>query len=96
MFAYAASKWAVRGLTKCAAADLAPLNIRVNSIYPGLIDTPMIEANGQQANDAYIAQTPLKRIGTADEIADLVAFLVSDEARYITGAEIAIDGGMSL
>lgn len=96
MIAYATSKWAVRGLTKCAAADLGPFGIRVNSIHPGLIDTPMLTANNAEVNNALIAATPLGRMGTPEEVALLVAFLVSDEGRFITGSEVKIDGGIRL
>jgi 3alpha(or 20beta)-hydroxysteroid dehydrogenase len=95
MFAYGTSKWALRGLGRCAATDLAPFGIRVNTVFPGLIDTPMIVGNGLEANQGYVDATLLKRIGTPEEIAALMAYLVSDEARYITGAEFLIDGGMS-
>lgn len=96
MLAYGTSKWALRGLTKYAAADLAAQKIRVNSIHPGLIDTPMIEVNGQALNDGMVASTPLGRIGTSADIASLMVFLASDESGFITGAEVAIDGGVTL
>lgn len=95
-FAYSATKWAVRGMTKCAAVDLAPLGIRVNSIHPGVIDTPMIEVNGPELNAAFATLIPLRRLGTADEVAALVTFLASDAASYVTGAEITVDGGAVL
>jgi len=95
-FAYSATKWALRGMTKTAALDLADSKIRVNSIHPGPIDTPMLHVRTPEQNAARVAQVPMKRMGTAEEIADLVLFLVSDESRYITGAEIAIDGGATL
>jgi 3alpha(or 20beta)-hydroxysteroid dehydrogenase len=92
---YAASKWAVRGLTKVAASELGP-SIRVNSVHPGPIDTPMI-AGMLQSNlgvlQALIADTPLARVGTADEVASLVLFLASDEASYCTGGEFLVEGG---
>ncbi|SOE98806.1 NAD(P)-dependent dehydrogenase, short-chain alcohol dehydrogenase family [Burkholderia sp. OK233] len=92
--AYGATKWAVRGMTKIAALELAEHRIRVNSVHPGLVDTPMLDANTPEANSNLAAQTPLGRIGRPDEIADLVLFLASDASAYITGAEVAIDGGM--
>jgi 3alpha(or 20beta)-hydroxysteroid dehydrogenase len=95
-FAYSATKWALRGMTKTAALDLADSKIRVNSIHPGPIDTPMLHVRTPEQNAARVAQVPMKRMGTAEEIADLVLFLVSDESRYITGAEISIDGGATL
>jgi 3alpha(or 20beta)-hydroxysteroid dehydrogenase len=94
--AYSATKWALRGMTKAAALDLAERGIRVNSIHPGPIDTPMLDVRTPEQNRRRVQQVPMKRMGTAEEIADLVLFLVSDESRCITGAEIAIDGGVTL
>ena len=94
--AYSATKWALRGMTKAAALELAASNIRVNSIHPGPIDTPMLNVRTREQNEQRVQQVPMKRMGTPEEIADLVLFLLSDESRYITGAEIAIDGGVSL
>lgn len=88
--AYVAAKWAVRGMTKAAALDLADAKIRVNSIHPGDTETPMI-ADGFYETDII----PLKRFGQAEEIASLALFLASDEAKYITGAEHVIDGGLT-
>ncbi|MDP9933807.1 3alpha(or 20beta)-hydroxysteroid dehydrogenase [Paenarthrobacter nicotinovorans] len=86
-FAYGASKWAVRGMTKNAAADLAPYGIRVNSVHPGHIQTRM--ANG--SND--VSTILLKRAGEPDEISPLVIYLASDESAFSTGAEFIADGG---
>jgi 3alpha(or 20beta)-hydroxysteroid dehydrogenase len=94
--AYSATKWALRGMTKAAAIDLAPRNIRVNSIHPGPIDTPMLDVRTPEQNERRLQSVPMKRRGTPEEVADLVLFLVSDESRYITGAEVAIDGGATL
>jgi 3alpha(or 20beta)-hydroxysteroid dehydrogenase len=94
--AYSATKWALRGMTKAAALDLAPRGIRVNSIHPGPIDTPMLDVRTPEQNARRLEAVPMKRRGTPEEIADLVLFLVSDESRYITGAEVAIDGGATL
>jgi 3alpha(or 20beta)-hydroxysteroid dehydrogenase len=94
--AYAGSKWAVRGMTKTAALEFAPHGIRVNSIHPGVIMTPMLAGLPQGALEERAAGIPLKRLGTVEDIANLVLFLLSDEASYITGAEILIDGGMTL
>jgi 3alpha(or 20beta)-hydroxysteroid dehydrogenase len=94
--AYSATKWALRGMTKAAAVDLAPRNIRVNSIHPGPIDTPMLNVRTAEQNQRRLQAVPMKRMGTAEEVADLVLFLVSDESRYVTGAEVAIDGGATL
>lgn len=88
--AYVAAKWAVRGMSKAAALDLAADRIRVNSIHPGDTETPMI-ADGYYETDII----PLKRFAQADEIASLALFLASDEAGYITGAEHVIDGGLT-
>jgi 3alpha(or 20beta)-hydroxysteroid dehydrogenase len=90
IFAYTAAKWAVRGMTKAAALDLAPDKIRVNSIHPGDTETPMIAEFGYTAD-----AVPLKRFAKAEEIANLALFLASDEAQYITGAEHVIDGGLT-
>jgi 3alpha(or 20beta)-hydroxysteroid dehydrogenase len=86
---YVASKWAVRGLTKSAALELGPHNIRVNSIHPGFIRTPMTK---HFPDDMVI--TPLGRPGAADEVASFVVFLASDESSYATGAEFVMDGGL--
>lgn len=94
--AYSASKWAVRGMTKAAALELAPMNIRVNSVHPGPIDTDMMRIRGEDENLGRAQRIPMKRFGTADEIAGLVLFLLSDESRYMTGSEVAMDGGISL
>ena len=75
------------------AGGPAPDRIRVNSVRPGLIDTPMIAANTPEVNAGIVAATPLKRAGSTGQVARLVLFLASDEASYITGAEVAIDGG---
>lgn len=94
--AYSATKWALRGMTKCAALELAPAGIRVNSIHPGWVETEMLLAEDSSDRESQYALIPLKRAGTVDEVADLVLFLLSNESRYITGAEIAIDGGLLL
>ncbi|MFM0658049.1 SDR family NAD(P)-dependent oxidoreductase [Paraburkholderia sediminicola] len=94
--AYGATKWAVRGMTKVAAAELAPHGIRVNSVHPGFIATEMLKENSDETNRIGADAAPLKRHGTADEVAALVAFLASDESAFITGAEIAIDGGWAI
>ncbi len=95
-FAYSATKWALRGMTKAAAIDLAPRGIRVNSVHPGPIDTEMLKVRSEEENRHRTQLVPMKRMGTAEEVADLVLFLLSDESRYITGAEVSIDGGVSL
>jgi len=93
--AYCASKGGVMQLTKAAALALAPHNIRVNAVGPGSIDTAMMA--GVNADPAAMAtalsRTPLKRVGEPREIADVVAFLASEKASYITGQTIYVDGG---
>ncbi|HKD69561.1 MAG TPA: glucose 1-dehydrogenase [Candidatus Binataceae bacterium] len=96
--AYAASKWGVRGLTKVAAMELGFQGIRVNSIHPGGINTSMGNPAGSsiaEANQAYTGQ-PIQRIGGPEEVARTTLFLASDDASYICGAEIAVDGGMTI
>ncbi len=94
MFAYAGSKWAVRGLSKCAAVDLAASGIRVNVLLPGLIDTPMLGNNDPE----YLAQIstwpPAQRLGKVEEIAEAALYLASDAASYTMGADLAICGGL--
>jgi 3alpha(or 20beta)-hydroxysteroid dehydrogenase len=94
--AYGASKWGLRGLTKTGALEFAPLNVRVNSIHPGLVDTPLLRAGGDTAFiDESLLSIPAGRTATVDETSAIVLFLLSTEARYITGQEIVIDGGMT-
>jgi 3alpha(or 20beta)-hydroxysteroid dehydrogenase len=91
--AYSASKWGVRGLTKVAAGELGPYGIRVNSVHPGVIDTPMIAGLGVEAGAGKYPSVPLQRVGVPEDVAELVAFLASDASSWITGAELTIDGG---
>ncbi len=96
--AYVASKFAVRGMTKSAAVQLAPHGVRVNSIHPGLIETPMLHQlpNIDSGNMApWIARIPMRRVAEASEVAKLALFLASDDSSYSTGAEFVIDGGMT-
>jgi 3alpha(or 20beta)-hydroxysteroid dehydrogenase len=91
--AYGSSKWALRGLTQAAAAELASWGIRVNAVFPGPIETPMLD----EATQTRLAATSVMgRIGKPTEIADAVAFLASDHASFITGSELVVDGGQSL
>ena len=93
--AYSASKSALIGLTKSLAKELAP-SIRVNCITPGVIDTPMNACFTKEEMQEIVNEIPLERLGTPQEVANLVKFLVSKEASYITGAIIPVDGGYSL
>ena len=96
LFAYSASKWAVRGMTQSAALELARFKIRVNAVFPGVIDTPMNAPNPPGMNDVLVKTTPLRRMGESHEVAEAVLFLASPAASFATGAELAIDGGMSI
>ncbi len=94
---YTASKWALRGLTKSLAYELGTSGIRVNSVHPGGVDTPMGNSRDlppEELNAAF-GRVPLQRIGKPEEIAQASLFLATDEASYVTGAEIAVDGGWS-
>jgi NAD(P)-dependent dehydrogenase (short-subunit alcohol dehydrogenase family) len=92
--AYQAAKGAVRTMTKNAAITYAKHNIRANSIHPGIIWTPLIEAQDKAITDSLVADTPLGRLGQADEIASGALFLASDESAFVTGIELPIDGGI--
>lgn len=94
-FAYSATKWALRGMTKSAAMDLAKKNIRVNSVHPGPIETDMIAFRTPEESARRLKAVPMRRNGSADEVARLVLFLLSDESSYITGSEVAVDGGVT-
>lgn len=92
--AYTASKHAVVGLTKNIAAEYATKNIRCNAVGPGYIETPLLSANlSDEAKNAIAAKSPINRLGTSQEIADLVAFLSSDKSSFTTGSYIIADGG---
>jgi 3alpha(or 20beta)-hydroxysteroid dehydrogenase len=94
--AYSASKFAVRGMTKVAAVELAPLGIRVNSIHPGGVRTPMLDPiGGVDLVGRVEPLIPMKRLATPDEIAFLALFLASDESSYCTGSEFIADGGIT-
>ncbi|WP_337189369.1 glucose 1-dehydrogenase [Phenylobacterium sp.] len=97
--AYCASKGGVLMLTKAAAVELAPLGVRVNSVHPGFIETPMVQNvfreadNGNERRDLIISSHPLGRLGVPREIADAIVFLASDESSFMTGSEVVVDGG---
>jgi 3alpha(or 20beta)-hydroxysteroid dehydrogenase len=89
-FAYGATKWAVRGMTRGAAQELGPFGIRVNAVLPGTIESRMIEG---MDHDAMASTIPLRRIGERSDVARLTLWLASDESSYVTGADHLIDGG---
>ncbi|MFB8237541.1 glucose 1-dehydrogenase [Kitasatospora purpeofusca] len=90
---YGASKWGVRGLSKIGAVELGAERIRVNSVHPGMTYTPMTAAVGIRQGEGNYPNTPMARVGEAPEIATAVVYLLSDDASYVTGAELAVDGG---
>jgi 3alpha(or 20beta)-hydroxysteroid dehydrogenase len=91
--AYGSSKWALRGLTQIAAAELANSGIRVNAVFPGPVETPMLDESTQSR---LAATASIGRLGKPMEIADAVAFLVSEQATFVTGSELVVDGGQCL
>jgi 3-oxoacyl-[acyl-carrier protein] reductase len=93
---YAASKGGIDGLTRGLAKELAPRNVRVNAVAPGMIETDMSQVVRGIAGDQIKKMIPLKRIGSPEEIAAVVAFLASDDAAYLTGQVLRVDGGLSL
>lgn len=95
-FAYAATKYAVTGMTAAAALELARNGIRVNSIHPGLIDTPMVASDDAAINNRLVRATPMRRVGEPEEIARVALFLASDESSYMTGAHVPVDGGVTV
>ncbi len=96
MGAYAATKSAVDAIARTAAIELADRKIRVNTVAPGLTDTPMNQQTPEDIKNAIAAAVPLKRIGEAEEIANAIVFLASDEASYISGSYLSVDGGVTV
>lgn len=90
--AYTASKWALRGLTHVAATEYGPQGIRANIVHPGFIETSMTADAPPAMRDAQLELTPMERTGRAEDVANVVAFLISDAAAYVSGAEIPVDG----
>jgi NAD(P)-dependent dehydrogenase (short-subunit alcohol dehydrogenase family) len=97
MAVYSASKWAVVGFTKSMAMELGPKGIRVNAIAPGYIDTPTNSdvVEGKEAMEASARKVPMGRLGTAEEVANAVVWLMSEEARYVSGSVVEINGGLA-
>lgn len=91
---YSAAKAGLIGMTKSAARELAPRSITVNAVAPGFIETDMTAALSDESRDAYAKAIPLGRLGSAQDVADAVAFLASDKASYITGQILAVNGGL--
>lgn len=95
--AYTASKGALRAIARAAATELGAYNIRVNTVFPGVIETPMTAklSEAKETMNMLVRATPMGRLGQPEEVANAILFLASDEASYITGAELVIDGGYS-
>jgi 3alpha(or 20beta)-hydroxysteroid dehydrogenase len=92
---YGASKWGVRGLSKVGAMEFADRGIRVNSVHPGLVDTPLLHSGPDSSFvDESLRSVPAGRVAAPEEVAEVVAFLLSDDASYINGTEIVVDGGL--
>lgn len=94
--AYGAAKWAVRGMSKIAARDLGKYGIRVNSIHPGAFDTQLVAENPSEVVQRWAKETPLGRIGQPQECADAVIYLLSPASSFVTGAELLVDGGLTV
>ena len=93
---YTDTKFAVRGMTKAASRDLSPHNIRVNSVHPGVIQTPMLELEEVKEQVEQFKKTiPMRRVAQTEEVSNMIVFLASDESSYSTGSEFVIDGGIT-
>jgi 3alpha(or 20beta)-hydroxysteroid dehydrogenase len=97
LFAYTATKWALRGMTRTAAVELGVYGIRVNAVLPGAVDTPMTRPHGADApgRQEFFRSLPVPRQGQPDDIAEMICFLASDRSAYCTGAEFVVDGGLT-
>ena len=93
---YGATKGAVNTMTKTLAKELAPYGIRVNAVAPGFIETEMLEAIPEEKKEEYLRVIPQHKLGTTEDIANVVSFLASDQSKYMTGQILTIDGGLSL
>lgn len=93
--AYSTSKWALRGLSRLAAAEFAPAGIRVNCVLPGVVDSVMALSNSAEINDVTVAATPMHRMASAEDVAHAVAFLLSKDASFLTASELVVDGGFT-
>jgi NAD(P)-dependent dehydrogenase (short-subunit alcohol dehydrogenase family) len=91
--AYSASKHAINGLTKTAAIEYAAANVRVNAVCPGFIDTEFVKSSVATRGEGLLASVPMHRLGTPEEVAEMVVWLLSDRARYVTGSLLGVDGG---
>ena len=94
--AYSSTKFAVRAMTQSAAIELAPLGIRVNSLLPGVIDTPPVQGWAAERRAQSMASIAMGRFGGMDEVARMTVFLASDQSSYSTGADFYVDGGVAL
>lgn len=94
MFSYGVSKWGIRGIGRYAAIEGAAQGVRVNTILPGVIDTPMQATNSEETIAALKQMIPMGRIGLPEEVAAAALFLVSEESSYVTGVELPVDGGV--
>ena len=92
-FAYCTTKGAVRNMSKSAAITYATDSIRVNSVHPGFIRTPLTDAQAPEINAYVVSQTPMGRAGEPREVANCILFLASDESSFVTGSELVVDGG---